>query len=157
MRSRVGRSPGSSAVNATSVISGVVAFQSPASTDEILVSPNAINENGTELKIVRHNMPFGEIGTGQFGTYFIGYSRTAAVTEQMLHNMFIGDPPANTDRILDFSTALTGTMFFTPTVDFLNNPPPLPGSVSAQPPEVTVAPVSQHGSLGIGSLKGTTR
>jgi putative iron-dependent peroxidase len=115
------------------------------------------DDDGTELKIVRHNMPFGEIGTGQFGTYFIGYSRTAAVTEQMLHNMFIGDPPANTDRILDFSTALTGTMFFTPTVDFLNNPPPLPGSVSAQPPEVTVAPVSQHGSLGIGSLRGTTR
>ncbi len=87
------------------------------------------DDDGNELKIVRHNMPFGEIGKGEFGTYFIGYSRTAAVTERMLRNMFIGDPPGNTDRILDFSTAVTGGKFFTPTVDFLNDPPPLPDSV----------------------------
>ena len=67
------------------------------------------DDDGNELKIVRHNMPFGEVGKGEFGTYFIGYSRTAAVTEQMLRNMFIGDPPGNTDRILDFSTAVTGS------------------------------------------------
>jgi putative iron-dependent peroxidase len=111
------------------------------------------DDEGNELKIVRHNMPFGEIGKGEFGTYFIGYSRTAAVTEQMLRNMFIGDPPGNTDRILDFSTAVTGTMFFTPTVDFLNDPPPLPNSVSEQAPAVA-ARVVHDGSLGIGSLKG---
>ena len=46
---------------------------------------------------------------------------------KMLHNMFIGNPAGNTDRILD-STAVTGTLFFTPTADFLDNPPPLPGS-----------------------------
>jgi putative iron-dependent peroxidase len=110
------------------------------------------DDEGNELKIVRHNMPFGEIGKGEFGTYFIGYSRTAAVTERMLSNMFIGDPPGTTDRILDFSTAVTGTMFFTPTVDFLNDPPPLGDSVSEP---VVVAPVAHDGSLGIGSLKGT--
>jgi porphyrinogen peroxidase len=109
------------------------------------------DDEGNELKIVRHNMPFGEIGKGEFGTYFIGYSRTAAVTEQMLRNMFIGDPPGNTDRILDFSTAVTGTMFFTPTVNFLNDPPPL-GDSSPEP--AVVAPVADNGSLGIGSLKG---
>jgi porphyrinogen peroxidase len=114
------------------------------------------DEDGTELKIVRHNMPFGEIGKGEFGTYFIGYSRTAAVTEQMLHNMFVGDPPGNTDRILDFSTAVTGGKFFTPIVDFLNDPPPLPDSeAEEEQPEVTVVPVATNGSLGIGSLKGT--
>jgi porphyrinogen peroxidase len=110
------------------------------------------DDEGNELKIVRHNMPFGEIGKGEFGTYFIGYSRTAAVTERMLSNMFIGDPPGNTDRILDFSTAVTGTMFFTPTVDFLNDPPPL-GDSASEP--VAVAPAAYDGSLGIGSLKGT--
>jgi porphyrinogen peroxidase len=114
------------------------------------------DDDGNELKIVRHNMPFGEVGKGEFGTYFIGYSRTAAVTEQMLRNMFIGDPPGNTDRVLDFSTAVTGGMFFTPITDFLNDPPPLPDS--AQEPEtVTVVPVAYAGSLGIGSLKGTPR
>ncbi len=113
------------------------------------------DDDGNELKIVRHNMPFGEIGKGEYGTYFIGYSRTAAVTERMLRNMFIGDPPGNTDRILEFSTAVTGGKFFTPILDFLNDPPPLPDSApSAVEPVAAVAP-GTDGSLGIGSLKGT--
>lgn len=107
--------------------------------------------DGNELKIVRHNMPFGEIGKGEFGTYYIGYSRTPAVTERMLDNMFLGDPPGNTDRILDFSTALTGGLFFTPAADFLDDPPALPDSAHA--PEVVAAPPSHQGSLAIGSLK----
>ena len=107
--------------------------------------------DGNELKIVRHNMPFGEIGRGEYGTYYIGYSRSPAVTEKMLRNMFIGDPPGNTDRILDFSTALTGGLFFTPTVDFLDDPPSLPGSASA------AADCDYDGSLTIGSLKGNAR
>jgi putative iron-dependent peroxidase len=69
----------------------------------------------------------------------------------MLRNMFIGDPPGNTDRILDFSTAITGTMFFTPTADFLDDPPPLPDEESAAPQASTN---STNGSLSIGSLKG---
>lgn len=116
------------------------------------------DDDGNELKIVRHNMPFGEIGKGEFGTYYIGYSRTPSVTERMLDNMFIGDPPGNTDRILDFSTALTGSMFFTPTVDFLDDPPPLPGSVAAgddAPATTATTSAEYEGSLGIGSLKGT--
>ncbi len=112
------------------------------------------DDDGTELKIVRANMPFGEVGKGEFGTYYIGYSRTPVVTETMLRNMFIGDPPGNTDRILDFSTAVTGCMFFTPTVDFLNDPPPPPDSGPAAP---AVAPPTSDGSLAIGSLKGQPR
>ncbi|MGV0745378.1 Dyp-type peroxidase [Mycolicibacterium sp. XJ870] len=116
------------------------------------VALNVIEDaDGNELKIIRHNMPFGELGIGEFGTYFIGYSRTPAVTEQMLTNMFIGDPPGNTDRILDFSTAVTGGLFFTPTIDFLDDPPPLAAD-EQETPEVTS--VSYSGSLGIGSLKG---
>ena len=55
-----------------------------------------------------------------FGTYYIGYAADPGVIEQMLRNMFLGNPPGNTDRILDFSTALTGSLFFVPTVDFLD-------------------------------------
>jgi putative iron-dependent peroxidase len=113
------------------------------------------DDDGNELKIVRHNMPFGEIGKGEFGTYYIGYSRTPAVTERMLDNMFIGDPPGNTDRILDFSTAITGGLFFTPTVDFLDDPPPLPSQENVAAVPAAAPPVSYDGSLGIGSLKGT--
>lgn len=106
------------------------------------------DDDGTERKIVRHNMPFGEVGKGEYGTYFIGYSRTPTVTEQMLRNMFLGDPAGNTDRVLDFSTAVTGGLFFSPTIDFLDHPPPLPQAAT---------PTLAAGSLSIGSLKGSPR
>lgn len=96
------------------------------------VAVNTIeDEQGNELQIMRDNMPFGQVGKDEYGTYYIAYSRDPAVTERMLHNMFIGEPPGNTDRILDFSEAVTGTAFFTPTADFLDNPPPLPSEGTA--------------------------
>nr|WP_202885877.1 Dyp-type peroxidase [Kribbella sandramycini] len=81
---------------------------------------------GNELQILRDNMPFGQIGTAEFGTYFIGYAKSPAVTELMLRRMFIGEPEGNHDRILDFSTAVTGTLLFTPSGDFLDDLPPAP-------------------------------
>jgi putative iron-dependent peroxidase len=87
-----------------------------------------IDTDGTQRQILRDNMAFGTIGQGEFGTYFTGYAATPSVIEQMLENMFIGNPPGNYDRILDFSRALTGTLFFVPTADFLDDPPPLPAT-----------------------------
>src|SRR5580693_6080767 len=80
-----------------------------------------IEENGEELKIVRAGTPFGEVGKGEFGTYFIGYARSPHRIEQMLENMFVGRPPGNYDRLLDFSRAVTGTLFFVPTATFLED------------------------------------
>src|SRR5581483_844368 len=80
-----------------------------------------IVENGKQIQILRDNMPFGRPGSAEFGTYFIGYSRSPRTIEQMLENMFIGRPPGNYDRILDFSTAVTGGLFFVPTATFLEN------------------------------------
>ncbi|HEX3120381.1 MAG TPA: Dyp-type peroxidase [Candidatus Acidoferrum sp.] len=80
-----------------------------------------IDDNGKELKILRDNMPFGKPGQGEFGTYFIGYSRTPRTTEQMLENMFIGRPPGNYDRLLDFSRAVTGSLLFAPSATFLES------------------------------------
>jgi porphyrinogen peroxidase len=122
-----------------------------------------IEENGREIKILRDNMPFGRPGRGEFGTYFIGYSRSPRTIEQMLENMFIGRPPGNYDRILDFSTAVTGNLFFVPTTTFLDNVTPdrlTPAASSAT--QVSEAPAetspstasSKNGSLGLGSLKG---
>ena len=82
---------------------------------------NTITENGKELKILRDNMPFGSVGTAEFGTYFIGYCGTPRVTEQMIENMFVGRPPGNYDRLLDFSRAVTGTLFFCPSQTFLES------------------------------------
>lgn len=66
-------------------------------------------------------MPFGSVGDGEFGTYFLGYAATPSVTEQMLRHMFLGDGTATHDRVLDFSTAVTGALFFVPTADFLED------------------------------------
>ena len=92
--------------------------EKPAFAHNALTS---IEENGKELKILRDNMPFGRPGYGEFGTYFIGYSRTPRITETMLQNMFVGRPPGNYDRLLDFSNAVTGSLFFVPSSTFLDN------------------------------------
>jgi porphyrinogen peroxidase len=119
-----------------------------------------IVEDGKDIKILRDNMPFGRAGYGEFGTYFIGYSRSPRTIEQMLENMFIGRPPGNYDRLLDFSRAVTGNLFFVPTTTFLEGvtaDPPADAAPSTVPAPVE-APPSSHsandGSLGIGSLKG---
>ncbi len=116
-----------------------------------------VDPDGTERQILRDNMPFGSPGRGEFGTYFIGYARTPSVTERMLRHMFLGSPPATHDRILDFSTAMTGTLFFVPTVDFLDDLPDPPGA-SVVVEDESRAHVLSHsdGSLGIGDLKGNS-
>ncbi|QCP53008.1 Dyp-type peroxidase [Trinickia violacea] len=78
-----------------------------------------LEENGREIKILRDNMPFGRPGMGEFGTYFIGYARSPAPIEQMLENMFVGRPPGNYDRLLDYSRAVTGGLFFVPSASLL--------------------------------------
>jgi putative iron-dependent peroxidase len=124
-----------------------------------------IEENGVEIKILRDNMPFGSPGRGEFGTYFIGYSRSPRTIEKMLENMFIGRPPGNYDRILDFSTPVTGNLFFIPTSTFLDgiSPDQPAPSVYASQDSAPISALSEtganpvgtkDGSLGIGSLKG---
>jgi putative iron-dependent peroxidase len=126
-----------------------------------------VDENGQEQQIMRFNMPFGRVGAGEFGTYFIGYARTTTVIEQMLTNMFVGNPPGTYDRVLDFSRALTGTLFFIPSSEFLDDPPApaLPVGRSQQEedvptprPDRTSSPAAAvpDGSLGIGSLRTET-
>ena len=111
-----------------------------------------VGPDGQERSILRANMPFGEVGRGEFGTYYIGYAATPSVTEQMLVNMFIGNPPGNYDRILDFSTAVTGSLFFAPSADFLDDLPDPPSPADSG----VVAGSADNGSLGIGSLKRST-
>jgi putative iron-dependent peroxidase len=113
-----------------------------------------VDEDGNERQIMRFNMPFGRVGAGEFGTYFVGYVADPAVIEQMLENMFIGRPPGTYDRILDFSTALTGNLFFIPTIDFLDDPPEPGASAQADAAPPGDAPPAVNDGLGIGSLRG---
>ncbi|MDR2421942.1 MAG: Dyp-type peroxidase [Deltaproteobacteria bacterium] len=80
---------------------------------------NISDPDGRELKIVRANVAFANPAKGEHGTYFIGYAATFSTTKRMLENMFVGDPPGNTDRLLDFSRAISGTLFFVPSWDLL--------------------------------------
>jgi putative iron-dependent peroxidase len=105
-----------------------------------------ISEDGREVKIIRDNMPFGDLGKGEFGTYFIGYARSPAPIERMLNNMFVGDPPGNYDRLLDVSRAVTGSLFFVPTASFLDD-------VSEDGPAPIVAPSSVREPTAPGPLR----
>ncbi|WP_454819325.1 Dyp-type peroxidase [Labrys neptuniae] len=136
--------------------------------DDALKAPYAhnvltsIEENGEALEILRDNMPFGDVGKGEFGTYFIGYARSPRRIEQMLENMFVGRPPGNYDRLLDFSRAVTGSLFFVPSATFLDDvaaDAAAPATAEPVPADIepTQSPGSRpaggDGSLGIGSLK----
>jgi len=118
--------------------------------------------DGEEVDIVRDNMPFGHVGTGEYGTYFIGYARSPATTEQMLENMFIGSPPGNYDRILDVSSAVTGSLFFVPSQTLLDGLADEEGLTDEDSSNGATGgnatddsqQNSTNGSLNIGSLRG---
>ena len=125
----------------------------------------SITEDGRPLEILRDNMPFGNLGKGEFGTYFIGYARSPGRIEHMLENMFIGKPPGNYDRLLDVSRAVTGSLFFVPSATFLANVGGVTGpaqSAATSSNEIRYQATSKpplpsaNGSLHIGSLKKET-
>lgn len=126
--------------------------------DSHVARTTIVDPDGSERKILRDNMPFGHVGRGEFGTYFIGYARTPEVTERMLERMFLGDEEAPHDRILEFSTAVTGSLFFVPPLDFLDDPPDPPGGSAAEAAAPAAADDRSRpdDSLGIGDLKGST-
>jgi porphyrinogen peroxidase len=142
----------------------------PSSAHNALTSIN--DADGEEIQILRDNMPFGTVGSAEFGTYFIGYARSPEPIEQMLRNMFLGDPPGNYDRILDFSRAVTGALFFVPSADMLEDlgdgpldaagPAPeengpadqdAPGAAASAPDQ---SDAGLSGSLQIGSMRGAS-
>ena len=74
----------------------------------------------------------------------------------MLQNMFVGNPEGNYDAILDFSTALTGSLYFVPSLPLLESLSGLAAEAAdeaAPAPAPTPPAASDDGSLGIGSLR----
>jgi putative iron-dependent peroxidase len=109
--------------------------------------------DGEQRQIMRFNMPFGRVGQREFGTYYIAYARTSELIELMLSHMFLGDPPGTTDRILDFSTALTGCLFFVPPLEMLDDITAA-GTEESAAPAPSPPPDTGDDSLSIGSLRG---
>lgn len=117
----------------------------------------SLEEDGEEIPIVRRNMPFGTVSPGGAGTYFIAYSRSPRPVERMLERMFIGEPPGNYDRLLDFTHAVTGTMFFVPGQEFisrLGDEEPGPAPSSREP---ALEAIAADSSLKIGNLRGVSQ
>ena len=119
-------------------------------------------------------MPFGNAAKGEYGTYFIGYARSPQTIELMLTNMFVGRPPGNYDRLLDVSRAVTGSLFFVPSMPLLESlaDDPADSDAAGAGPDAastagdggeddqaagSAAPTGPAGSLGIGSLRGVTQ
>jgi putative iron-dependent peroxidase len=123
------------------------------------------DDDGEQLQVMRFNMPFGRAGSGEYGTYYVSYAASPAVTEEMLDNMFLGKGDATHDRLLDFSTALTGNLYFVPSADFLDDPPVRgdeDDGADEEPDDAPAGeaadggaePTTEDGSLGIGGLRG---
>ncbi|MBO0824879.1 MAG: Dyp-type peroxidase [Actinobacteria bacterium] len=107
--------------------------------DSHVARSTIVDSDGTQREILRDNMPFGTVGGFELGTYFIGYARTPSVIERMLDRMFLGDEEASHDRMLDFVTAMTGSLFFVPSAGFLEDLPDPPTALVAAEAQVPAA------------------
>lgn len=130
-------------------------------------SHSALANVGDDLKVIRDNMPFGNMSTNEMGTYFIAYASTFDTVNKMLKNMFVGSPAGNYDRLLDFSTAKTGSLFFVPTLEMLDAMSQGSFEINTVSKDITEGnkdnknsnhqiisdPIQELSSLGIGSLK----
>jgi len=82
------------------------------------VERTVIEENGEELKVVRHSFPYGN--TTEAGLFFVAYARRLDVVETMLRRMIGTTDDGEHDRLLEFSRAVTGATFFAPSATLLS-------------------------------------
>mgnify|MGYP003531071326 FL=1 len=76
-----------------------------------------IEEDGKELEILRHSMPYGHLG--EMGLMFASYARSAKPFTRMLEMMFLRDGEGRYDHLLDYSRPVSGASLFAPSIDFL--------------------------------------
>ena len=78
---------------------------------------NLKDEHGKSKEILRQSMPFGSLR--QQGLMFVSVCKTPTHFEEMLTSMIKGDCHGHTDKLMEFTQALTGSSFFAPSLDFL--------------------------------------
>lgn len=74
------------------------------------------DEDGEELEIFRRSTPFGTVR--EQGLQFVAFSRDPATFSIMLRRMFDSEDGLH-DRLTDFTTPVTGSFYFAPSVDAL--------------------------------------
>ena len=77
-----------------------------------------IEEEGEELEIVRHSMPYGN-ASGESGLFFLAYSRDLTIFDKMLQRMFGLSGDNLHDRLMEFTEPVSGGYFFAPSVEQL--------------------------------------
>jgi putative iron-dependent peroxidase len=83
------------------------------------ISRVVIEENGEELEILRHSFPYGNLN--EAGLFFIAYTKTLDIPERMLRRMLGLSGDGLSDRILDFTRAVSGAHFFAPPLRVLRS------------------------------------
>jgi putative iron-dependent peroxidase len=83
------------------------------------VSRNVIEEDGEELAILRHSLPYGDAGS-EHGLFFIAYTRDLSIIDRMLARMFGTTEDGSSDRLLNFVTPVGGAYFFAPSESVLH-------------------------------------
>lgn len=73
--------------------------------------------DGKSLEILRQSMPFGDLQ--QQGLVFVSYSKTPSIFDIMLKSMIEGDEQGRADHLMKYTQATSGSAFFVPTLDFL--------------------------------------
>ena len=83
------------------------------------ISRVVIKEDGEELEILRHSMPYFSV-KGSKGLVFIAYTKDLDIIEKMLARMF-GKSDKLHDNLMDYTMPTTGAMFFTPSKELLDS------------------------------------
>ena len=82
------------------------------------------DEDGEELKVYRRSVPWAT-GTTQ-GLHFVSFGRDVARFDVQLRHQYGLVDDGLTDRLLEFTTPLTGSFWFCPSVDDLDAVAPVP-------------------------------
>ena len=95
----------------------IESFELENNLEDAHIEKAQVFENGIEKKIVRHSKPYGK-AYGDKGLFFVAYCKELKIFDTMLRQM-AGSSTSKSDRILDFSTAVSSDYFFTPSIEII--------------------------------------
>jgi len=75
--------------------------------------------NGEGLEILRHSMPYASLS--EAGLLFASYCNSPVNFSKMLENMMLGDGSGHTDKLMNYTKAVTGQAFFAPNISWFEN------------------------------------
>jgi putative iron-dependent peroxidase len=77
-----------------------------------------IEEDGEELEIFRRSVPFGTVR--EHGLYFVAFSADPSRYLKMLSAMYGTSGDGRSDRLMSFTTPVSGAFYFAPSLDALD-------------------------------------